>query len=146
MIQNFFFFLKKKRYIFSCSLYGNCICLNGCGVSFVPRKIALHSVPQSFHLSLNTVCQRKKNKQIASLRALKYRRWISMLFLLCSSLCADWSRHEEIRPNGGVTLISKMTCPCEEKNNYRILTVCIWKKCTTRTLLLCELLFYGVFV
>lgn len=57
-------------------------------------------------------------------------------FSLCSGLCSDWSRHQEIRPNGGVKSISKVTCPCEKKRLQSFLMV--WakekkNKCITRT-------------
>lgn len=47
-----------------------------------------------------------------------------MNFFLCSALCADWSRHEEIGANGGVKSISKMTFSYENKKGQNFNSLC----------------------
>lgn len=53
-----------KVNVFFCSLYGNCVYLNGSGLSSAPGKVSLHAIPQSLHPSLNTVFQRKRNNRL----------------------------------------------------------------------------------
>lgn len=116
-------------------MYGNCIYLNGSGLSSAPGKVSLHAIPQSLHPSLNTVFQRKRNN-----RLLPRGPWNegdeSLCFSSCVVVCvlieADMRKLDQMVVLNPLTkwhaLVKK------KKTQPRTLTVCSRKKCTTRTL------------